>query len=57
MNTQLLLRKTMTKKAYKELVKKNRSVVGGGMNTGVRNITSNREYYRPKERRNNHVKM
>ncbi len=37
-----MLRKTMTKKAYKNLQKSQRSVVSLGMNTGTREIVSNR---------------
>ena len=46
METQL--KKTMTKKAYKELQKRNRSVVGKGMNLGTRTMHSNKDLSREK---------
>lgn len=38
------LKKTMTKKAYKELQKRNRSVVSVGMNLGTRTMRSNKDH-------------
>ncbi len=42
------LKKTMTKKAYKELQKRSRSVVGRGMNLGTRTMHSNKDLSREK---------
>ena len=39
----MLLRKTMTKKAYSALVRKNRSVVSLGKNLGTRTMSSNKD--------------
>lgn len=40
------LRKTMTKKAYKNLQRKNRSVVGLGKSLGSITMKSNKDYSR-----------
>ena len=37
------LKKAMTKKAFKELQKRNRSVVSAGMNLGTRTMRSNKD--------------
>ncbi len=37
------LKKTMTKKAFKELQKRNRSAVSAGMNLGTRTMYSNKD--------------
>ena len=42
-DSNVLVRKTMTKKAYAELVKRNRSVVGFGKNLGTRTMGSVRD--------------
>ena len=40
------LRKTMTKKAYNEFCKSQRSKVTNGMNTGTRTMKSSKDYNR-----------
>lgn len=42
-NLETQLKKTMTKKAYKELQKRNRSIVSAGMNLGTRTMRSNKD--------------
>ena len=42
-NLTIGLRKTMTKKAFKELQKRNRSIVGARMNLGTRTMKSNKD--------------
>ena len=43
-NLETQLKKTMTKKAYKELQKRNRSIVSAGMNLGTRTMRSNKDH-------------
>ena len=43
MDLTIELKKTMTKKAFKELQKRNRSVVSAGMNLGTRTMHSNKD--------------
>ena len=42
-SSNILVRKTMTKKAYAEFVKRNRSMVGFGKNLGTRTMGSARD--------------
>lgn len=53
--TDLLLRKTMTKKAFKEYQKKQRSVIGQMMNTGTISMQDGKD--RIYARRNNKVDL
>lgn len=54
-NSELLLRKSMTKKAYKEYQKKRRSVIGQIMNTGTISMQDGKD--KLYNRRNNKVDL